>query len=330
MKLTENPTLQSRFKIDDVARARLPGGLPVTTHEHMIILTDDPALAELSTTYCCTNTDKIEAYLDSMKDKIPPEGALLCFNSDALAAKVVLLLEKKGIRFLPFGGPRPVAAYWRTDDAARDTLHELWEQERMNFGTIFELEDYQYLMQIIKETRHLQGSYVEIGVSWGSSARIALHYMRKTAIERSCYFIDTFDGFSYDEVHQSVDRYWTGDDQIWGTEAKARELLPPYDSSENGVSVTIVKANIMVDSLPEDITSIAVANIDVDMIGAVRSAMQKVHPLLVTGGVMILEDTGHTPLLYGACAAVHEFIEAFGHLYVKLYVSSGQMLLIKR
>jgi hypothetical protein len=322
MKLTDDPTLLSRFTRDDVARYRDPADMPV--------LTDDPSLLALEHVHYGEDLAAITRLVEALRPALGGQMLLLCFNSDALASQVVLLLDRLRIRFRPGGPARPVAPYWRTNDAARDTIRELWAADGMNFGTVFEVEDYQYLMQVIAETRALPGDYVEIGVSRASSARIALHFMRKLGIARRCFFLDTFDGFNYPEAFASADCYWRGDGTTWGQEQRAAAAIAPYADPDAGRPVRVIRANVMAGPLPDEIGAIAVANIDVDMLGAVRAAMLQVHPRLVRGGVMVLEDAGHTPLLYGARAAVDEFAAQHGHRYFKLHLSSGQVLFIKQ
>jgi len=106
--------------------------------------------------------------------------------------------------------------------------------------------------------------------------------------------------------------------------AQLRQFLSEFDSHK------FVKSNIITDPLPKEIKKIAACNIDVDIFDAVESALEKVSNLIVVGGIIILEDGGHTPALLGAHCAVEKFMKTSeGKRYHKILLSSGQTLLIK-
>jgi hypothetical protein len=76
---------------------------------------------------------------------------------------------------------------------------------------------------------------------------------------------------------------------------------------------------------------IAVANLDVDMYEAVAAGLRKIAPHMLTGGILVLEDAGHTPLLIGAKLALEEFLrDPMGQRFMPLVMGSGQTFLIAR
>ena len=83
-------------------------------------------------------------------------------------------------------------------------------------------------------------------------------------------------------------------------------------------------------SLPSILNKIAVANIDVDLYEATAAALIKVAPLVVKGGIIICEDPTSTPGLYGACVAMHNFLQsnAEGRKFLPVF-KGGQYFLIK-
>jgi hypothetical protein len=66
------------------------------------------------------------------------------------------------------------------------------------------------ICQAIEQTRNLEGDYIEIGVYKGGSAITAINYMRHAKIDRMSYFMDTYDGFNYEEAERSCDIHWNG------------------------------------------------------------------------------------------------------------------------
>lgn len=70
-------------------------------------------------------------------------------------------------------------------------------------------------------------------------------------------------------------------------------------------------------------------SIDVDMYEAVYEALIKVENKLVKNGIIVCEDYGHLPSLIGANAAVDVFLNKTKTKFFKLYLNSGQLILIK-
>lgn len=186
--------------------------------------------------------------------------------------------------------------------------------------------DFINICQFIETTRGVAGDYVEIGCFNGSSGAIALHYMRAAGIGRTAWFFDVFEGFTYAAAKTSSDATWVGTHRTDGRAAVAQRL-GAYAGP--GLAVHVAVNNIITDPLPAAITAIAVANIDVDIYEGVLAALRKVRPLLARGGVMIVEDDGHTPLLIGARLAVEEFAASpEGVGLMKIAMESGQTVFV--
>ena len=150
-----------------------------------------------------------------------------------------------------------------------------------------------------------------------------MQYMKKANILRKCYFIDTYEGFNYEQARESVDTLWKGSHQDTSMELVDSRLA---DLGE----YYLEKRNIITDGLPEQVEQIAVCNIDVDLYEAVYAALISVKDKVVAGGVIIAEDYGHTPNLSGAQYAIKKFGEENKDKYLQFYLSSGQYILIKK
>ena len=194
---------------------------------------------------------------------------------------------------------------------------------RFDICTHFDVRDFGNLLQLIRETRHLPGDYVEIGVFRGTSATVAATYMMLTDDPRNMYLLDTFEGFSYSAAQSSPDAVWSGTHKETSVSFVAEVL------ETTGMAPHIRKLDICAEELPSEIRAISLVNIDVDMYEAVRDALNKVRPRMANGGVIMCEDYGHTPGTCGANMAVNEFIASHGQDFIKLYLESGQMCFIK-
>ncbi len=72
-------------------------------------------------------------------------------------------------------------------------------------------------------------------------------------------------------------------------------------------------------------------NIDVDLYEAVKAAkLTNVATRMVVGGIIIVEDPGHTPALIGSRLALHEFLDSLiAASFMHIYLESGQTFRIK-
>jgi hypothetical protein len=262
-----------------------------------------------------------------------PGSVFYCiFDSDERAASIIGFIIDRGGIFYPPPIVCPPASYFHFHDNARGVLkQELEDQQREGFDKWdCGPGDMINLVQCIDLTREVEGAFVEIGTYRGSSARLALRYMHSIGLRRICWFLDVFSGFDYEEAAASADRMWIGTHATEGAEW-VRKRLQAHGDPEAGLEVRVVRANVIRDPLPADITGVALANIDVDMLEAVQAALSRIAPLVVTGGIMIVEDPGHTPALIGARIALDRFLKSpAGSAFLPVYMESGQTLLFRR
>jgi hypothetical protein len=92
----------------------------------------------------------------------------------------------------------------------------------------------------------------------------------------------------------------------------------------------VLKSNIITDELPPELDNIVVANLDVDQLEAIFAGLKRLAPRIVIGGILIVEDPGHTPQLIGALAALELFLRsALAQDFLPIYMRSGQYFLIR-
>ena len=240
------------------------------------------------------------------------------FRFDWNAIKAVRYFEEHGLKYQAPPQIVPMARYFHINKIAFDTL---LDEQTNNPRTHYCPIDFENIFQCLEATKNIKGDYVEIGTYQGASARATLNYMHRANIKRKAYFLDTFEGFNYEAAEKSSDsvRYGTHTETSL---ANVKEYLSEYPNA------TIVKSNIITDELPDEINEIALCNIDVDISDAVYAALEKVAPFIADHGIIIAEDFGHTPWLIGAQYAVRKFLDQ-NNRFMPIYLSSGQMLLIK-
>ncbi len=258
--------------------------------------------------------------IDEVLEKAQDKNAvfILLYHSDWNALKTVRYFIDHGLKFETPLQTVPMARYFHTNRHAYETLKdEQLDHPREHFCPV----DFENIFQGLEVTRKLPGDYVEIGTYQGASARAALNYMRRAKIHRTAYFLDTYEGFTYEDAEKSSDAAWYGTHTETSLET-VKEYLSAYDNARP------IKTNIITNELPEEIKEIALCNIDVDIYDAVYAALKKVAPLIVKHGIIIAEDYGHTPWLIGAQYAVRKFLEETKG-FMPLYFSSGQIMLIR-
>lgn len=262
-----------------------------------------------------------EVDLGSLQHSTGPHVFICAFESDEKLIRALREIKKLPTPY--FYTPSayyPTARYFHRNDMAREVLIA---EQAIDLPK-FEVADFENIIQALDITADVPGDYIEIGVYQGRSAHLALHYMRQKGIRRKAYLVDIFEGFGYEGAVQSADALWMGshtDTSIQGVQ----EFLAEYDSYQ------IHKLNIITDDLPTEIGEVAVCNIDVDMYEAVLAGLNKVAPRMVSAGIIVVEDQGHTPALAGAYLAVVEFLASpVARDFIPLHMASGQLFLIRK
>ncbi|SHI14701.1 hypothetical protein SAMN02745124_04372 [Desulfofustis glycolicus DSM 9705] len=174
------------------------------------------------------------------------------YDSDEKLAEILrVILKMKNCFFYTPKSYLPTARFFHRDDAAKKVLLE--NLPLKNELDTFDLIDYENILRAIKSTCELEGAYVEIGVYKGASAHLALRYMKEIQLNRKAYFLDLFEGFSYETAETSPDAFWLG--QFSSTSYNlVHSRLKEFENMK------LVKCNIITDPIPEEIQSIAICN----------------------------------------------------------------------
>lgn len=281
--------------------------------KEFIILTD---LDSIPGNWNIISLDEISNYSNT-----PNIMVVLVYNKDWLAIEALKEVKKYQLKYLSITNSVPMARFFHTHRETWETLQKEWENNPIDH--YFCPVDFENIFQAILATKELDGDYVEIGTFKGASARATLRFLRNIDLKRTTYFLDTYEGFTYDEAKSAKDSFWENTHTDTSIEA-VRDYLKEFPEAN------LIKNNIITDELPEDIKKITVCNIDVDMYDAVKFALYKVKDKIVQNGIIIAEDYGHTSLLIGAQKAVQEFLEDYGDEFTTFYFNSGQMFLIKK
>jgi Macrocin-O-methyltransferase (TylF) len=281
-----------------------------------------------SATYVTCGEDSVEKL-----EGLGTENKIFLYacDSDSLGIPYLRSVVRRNGRFYPVQVYTP-SSYANINDLARSLLEDEYVRQcREGFAKFdFGPGDFLNIIQAIDITRHLAGLYVELGCYRGSSSCVAVRYMSEAGLNRECYFLDVFDGFVYEAARSSSDMMWAGSHATEGLETVRRRISSSRKSAV-GVTVQVVKCNVVEEPLPTAIDKVAVANVDVDLYEAVGAALFKIADKIVPGGVIIVEDPGHTPALIGSRLALLEFLESeAAEPFIPVYLESGQTFLFRR
>lgn len=297
-------------------------------YKNVYVLTNAPAAFSDSLLRDC---DAVLSDLDSIKESDIRTSVFFVYFSRGDYALPFLekIFEEGGAIVSPNSyGKVP---YWMNSNCCIDIYNEIgYRLQKQPKGSIQELGS---IMQGIEATQNLEGDYVEIGVFSGTSALAALSYMQRHGIKRTCYLLDTYAGFTYDEAESSQDIKWSKTHTSWagikfdpGSATKRIKRL----TSDFACNVIPLEFNVCKDPLPEGIKNIAMANLDVDIYEATYAGLCKLAPLMVQNGIITTEDPCSTHGLYGAYYALHKFLKSdIGKEFICLR-SESTYFLIKR
>lgn len=167
---------------------------------------------------------------------------------------------------------------------------------------------------------NIEGDFVECGVWRGGSTMAAIDTLLKAGDKsREIYLYDTYEGMS---EPTEVDKVFTGTDALELMNTTEREdptsvwCYSTIEEVQNNVGglgypaakVHFVKGKVE-DSIPGTLPGkIALLRLDTDFYESTKHELEHLYPLLVPGGVIIIDDYGHWE---GARKAVDEYID--GH-----------------
>jgi len=166
---------------------------------------------------------------------------------------------------------------------------------------------------------NIQGDFVECGVWRGGSTMAAIDTLLKNSDKsREIYLYDTYEGMS---EPTEVDKVFTGtgaDHLMETTDREDPTSVWCYSAIEEvqrnvgslkypSEKIHFVKGKVE-DTIPQTLPGkIALLRLDTDFYESTAHELKHLYPLLVPGGVIIIDDYGHWE---GARKAVDEYIEA--------------------
>ena len=197
-------------------------------------------------------------------------------------------------------------------DAGRVILdHECWDGVRRDMLLL--------LLRSVEE-RDIPGSFAELGVYRGATARLIHHY----APERQLHLFDTFSGFD--------DRDGAKDKSL--TDTVDTKLFRDTNLELTRSSVGQLNGNVHFHKgfFPETFTSellkerFAFVHLDADLYEPMLAGLRKFYPLLSPGGIIVAHDYN---AWIGSRKAVDEFCAEIGIIPIPMPDKSGSCVILK-
>jgi O-methyltransferase len=178
------------------------------------------------------------------------------------------------------------------------------------------LADY---LQALRDRTELPGAVLEVGCFRGATTVVAGQLLRDLGQDRPYVCVDTFEGFVADQFEVDVEH---GTPESFGTgfsenpketfERTMRHFRLPVQA----IQADIVKVDPAL--LPDQVS---VCLMDVDLAVPIREGLAKVRPLMVPGGVMLVDDCDEGTDWRGARVGYEEYMESVGEQ--PRYTASG-------
>ncbi len=164
-----------------------------------------------------------------------------------------------------------------------------------------------FLLRCLEETERVPGAVVEIGCASGRTTVFLNKYLDELNTARRYVCIDTFAGFTEDDVLFETRRRGKASHMLTGFRINDKEWFD-RNLVENGIHrVSSFQGDIKTFDLASTVPCISMCLIDVDLYQPVKCALSKVMPLLSAGGLVVVDDMIDNTHFDGARQAYRDF-----------------------
>lgn len=172
-----------------------------------------------------------------------------------------------------------------------------------------------FLCDCLERTREVAGAVVEVGVAGGETTLFLNSYLDARGIDKAYLAIDTFGGFTPQDVAVEVRGRGKRETDYRGVEGFQVNRQEWYDAAMRMNGVTRVRS-IRVDVNEFDLRApgaIAFCLLDVDLYRPTRKALGELYAALSPGGIIVTDDCSPDDARWdGALQAYREFAGTIG------------------
>jgi hypothetical protein len=172
-----------------------------------------------------------------------------------------------------------------------------------------------FLCDCLERTRHVDGAVMEVGTAGGETTLFLNNYLTARGIDKPYFAIDTFDGFTPQDIAVEVNARGKHESDYEGIHAFRVNKQTWYDKTMQLNGVTRV-VSVRTDVNEFDLQSrgaIAFCLLDVDLYRPSKKAMEQVYAAQSPGGIIVVDDCAPgTSRWDGALQAYRKFVQANG------------------
>jgi O-methyltransferase len=167
------------------------------------------------------------------------------------------------------------------------------------------------LVSCLTETSGMTGPIFEIGCAAGHTTVYLNKHLDDLNDGRDYICLDTFAGFTDDDVAVEVRRGHTSNRYSYLFRAYRKEWFDQTMLNNHVNRVSSIKTDVNVfDFSPYD--GISFCLIDVDLMRPVQTSLHEIFPRMAPGGIILVDDCRPNRKYDGALAAYVEFVEEHG------------------
>lgn len=171
----------------------------------------------------------------------------------------------------------------------------------------FTPEQLAFFLGCLNETREVAGSIFEIGCASGNTTCFLNRHLQTSEIDKDYYCIDTFCGFTREDVLFEVDKRGKNWRDFTGFRVNRLKWFE-YTLRQNGCkNVFCIQSDVQEYKFEG---AISFCLLDVDLYRPTMHALQNVWPLLAPGGIIVVDDCKAANQFDGALEAYSEFTDS--------------------
>lgn len=197
----------------------------------------------------------------------------------------------------------------------------IYEESLTKFERKCQIRDYMDLCQLIQEVldKDIDGDIAEFGSYKGHSGYLIAQILKASNSKKMLYMFDMFDQFPGENL--GIDALWNDTHHVDFAEVKSK--MSSFDN------VVLIKGDFIETLQEQHIKQLSLVYIDCDSYKGTNFLLENLFDnVLVSNGIMVLEDYGHAPLL-GNRLAFHQFFDKRNDCFKFFSQFSGFQIVIK-
>lgn len=184
-----------------------------------------------------------------------------------------------------------------------------------------------YICESLGKTRDVNGRVIEVGCYVGASTLFLNSYMTAEGFDKPYTAIDTFDGFTEEDVTYEVKERKKPRSTIAGFRANKQKWFDWTMRTHGHDRVISVKADVNSYDFSQ-LGPISFALIDVDLYRPIIVSLHAVYKLLSPGGIIVVDDCREKNNVFdGSYFAYLEFMKELG---VESEIALGQLGIVRK